>query len=131
MVKYGKHYGLPGKAFEFRDWDAFLGQYFHKIEGILDYNYFDFDSKQPGWVKLRVNPDDAPESVLLLKKRFFRFPSPVKYPEPSSPQGLSHEREEYLYKEIRPFVRNKSNRDITCPKPQNPVIPKKSRRRQR
>ncbi|MCP4112739.1 MAG: hypothetical protein GY749_45630, partial [Desulfobacteraceae bacterium] len=114
---YGKHYGLSYNTFEFREWDLFLCDYFHKIEGILNYNYFDFSRDKPGQVLLRVRHGDEPKSVFLLKKRFFRFPTPVKYPKPCSPEGLSYERQKYLYKEIRPFVRDSSKRDITCPEP--------------
>jgi len=114
---YGRHYGLSQNAFEFRDWNSFLCQYFEPIEGILKYNYFDFNYKNPGWVQLRVHPSDEPKSVLLLKERFFRFPLPFKYPEPIFPEGLTYEREMYLYKEIRPLIRNHAKRDLVCPKP--------------
>ena len=114
---YGKHYGLSHNAFEFREWGSFLRQYFDPIENILNYNYFDFDCEKPGSVSLRVKPTDKPRSVSLLRKRFFRFPLPVRYPESVFPKGLSYDRQEYLYKEIRPFVRDHSKRDITCPKP--------------
>lgn len=114
---YGRHYGLSHNAFEFREWNSFLGQHFNPVENILNYNHFDFDCEKPGVVSLRVRQADSPRSVSLLRKRFFRFPLPVRYPEPLFPKGLSYDRQEYLYREIRPFVRDHSKRDITCPKP--------------
>jgi hypothetical protein len=30
---------------------------------------------------------------------------------------LSDERQQYLYKQVRPHVRNPHKRDLTCPKP--------------
>jgi len=114
---YGKHYGLSHNVFEFREWNSFLSQYFDPIENILKYNYFDFDYEKPGSVFLRVKPTDTPKSISLLKKRFFRFQLPVRYPEPILPNRLSYERQEYLYKEIRPFVNDHIKRDLTCPKP--------------
>ena len=116
---YGKHYGLSNNLFELREWNSFLSQYFHPIENILNYNYFDLDHKNPGWVFMRIHSDDEPKSMFLLKQRFFRFSSPAKYPKPSLPKGLSYDRQKYLYKEIRQFVRDSSKQDLTCPKPKD------------
>jgi hypothetical protein len=113
---YGEHLGLP-KEFEYRCWDSYLATYFKPVDSLLNYNYFGFDAAKPGCIELRVAPDDIPLEVNILKRKHTRFASEIEPPKEILPEGLTLERETYLYKEIRGFVRNPKKRDRTCPYP--------------
>ena len=114
---YGKHLGFRESIYEYRNWCHYLERFLKPIDGITDYNSFRFDNQRPGWVSLKTKMNDEYEDVFLLKRRRFRFPRPVDYPPAVAPDGLSDERQQYLYKHVRPHVRNPHKRDLTCPKP--------------
>ena len=114
---YGKHLGFRDPIYEYRHWCHYLERFFKPIDGITDYNYFAFDHERPGWVSLKTKTNDESEDVFLLKSRRFRFQHPVYYPPAVAPDGLSDERQQYLYKQVRPHVRNPHKRDLTCPPP--------------
>jgi len=114
---YGKHLGFRDPIYEYRNWCHYLERFFKPIDGITDYNYFAFDHERPGWVSLKTKTNDESEDVFLLKSRRFRFQHPVYYPPAVAPDGLSDERQQYLYKQVRPHVRNPHKRDLTCPPP--------------
>jgi hypothetical protein len=50
------------------------------------------------------------------KQKYMRFQE-RRYPPEVLPEGLSLERQTYLYKEIRGFIRDPKNLDLTCPVP--------------
>jgi hypothetical protein len=83
---------------------------------VLKYNYFEFDVNKPGYVEVRMKPEDEPQSLFLLKQKYMRFQE-RRYPPEVLPEGLSLERQTYLYKEIRGFIRDPNNLDLTCPDP--------------
>ncbi len=114
---YGQHLGLSSPAFAYRRWDIYLGKYFKPLDNLLRYNYFQFDANKPGCVECRVTPDGQPTSVNLLKEKHTRFSEELAYPEEIIPEGLTLERETYLYKEIRGFIRDPEKCNITCPCP--------------
>ncbi len=114
---YGKHLGFREPIYEYRNWCHYLERFFKPIDHITNYNYFAFDHERPGWVSLKRKMNDECEDVFLLKSRRFRFQHPVYYPPAVAPDGLSDERQQYLYKQVRPHVRNPYKRDLTCPKP--------------
>ena len=114
---YGKHLGFQEPIYEYRNWCHFLERFFKPINNITAYNYFTFDNQRYGYVSLKAKANDESEKVFFLKKRRFRFQRPVCYPPAVAPDGLSDERQQYLYKQVRPHVRNPHKRDLTCPKP--------------
>ena len=113
---YGQHLGLSSRSFAYRDWGPYLGKYFNPIDNVLKYNYFAFDANKPGYVEVRTKPGDQPRSLFLLKQKYMRFQE-RRYPPEVLPEGLSLERQTYLYKEIRGFIRDPKNLDLTCPVP--------------
>ena len=113
---YGQHLGLLSRSFAYRDWGNYLGKYFNPIDNILRYNYFEFDVNKPGYVEVRTKPEDEPRSMFMLKKKYMRFQERT-YPPEVLPAGLSLERQTYLYKEIRGFIRDPNHLDLTCPDP--------------
>ena len=77
-----------------------------------------FSAEAPGYVFLRKGADDEEVSVQLLRcgvdtgsDLFKTRPAPVQ------PAGLSQQRQTYLYRNIRPYVRP-MYQDATCPAPQ-------------
>ncbi|CAG8723093.1 10730_t:CDS:2, partial [Ambispora leptoticha] len=81
-----------GKGFQYLDLNSVLGIFFKKLSGLQKYQHFVFEAARPGIVKTQLVAN-----VLT--------PSPLDY-----------KRQEYLYHNIRLFVRDEF-KDITCPKP--------------
>ena len=85
------------------------------------YQHFLFEAANPGIVKAQVVANGAYTEFNLLKarkacvseitKKIKSFSIPVLTPPP-----LDYKRQEYLYHNIRPFVRDEF-KDITCPQP--------------
>jgi len=114
---YGQHLGYKEPIYQYRNWGHYLEKYFKPIEGIAKYHYFTFDKDKPGWVKMSETPDGKAVSLFILKKRRFKFQDPLTYPSAIKPDDLSQDRKKYLYKNVRPHVRDPKKKDITCPKP--------------
>jgi hypothetical protein len=113
---YGEHLGLLSRNIVYRDWLNYLKKHFNTIDDILSYNYFEFDNKMKGYVKIRRKPEDEPKKMYLLKKSHKMFKE-ESCPKELFPEGLSNDRQIYLYKEIRGFIRDPQKRDVTCPCP--------------
>ena len=94
----------------------FFKKHFKEIPKITGINTFRFSVVNPGIVQIKRSHESSWESIRLLKKPRFIFPSNSR-PSIVIPDGLDLERQTYLFKEIRGFVRNPKRRDITCPKP--------------
>lgn len=113
---YGQHLGQEESKIDFRNWSVFLKKHFKEIPHITEIITFQFLAKKPGIVKIKRSQEGAWETIRLLKKPRFVFPSASR-PTEITPKGLDLERQTYLYKEIRGFIRNPKRKDITCPKP--------------
>ena len=87
------------------DWVAYLGQYFKKLPQIKSFYHFRFDKKHPGTVFCKRYWDSEEKAVNLLRNRNF-LPEPGQLPDIENPQGISRERADYLFKEIREFCRD-------------------------
>lgn len=102
---------------EWREWDTFFSSSFKPLPGIRQYQHFRFSKDSPGIVFTREKCD-SPESEHTLFKRgekacnFHQSHLPPILP----PAGLSHDRAQYLHKEIRQFVKAQY-RDELCPSP--------------
>jgi len=113
---HGKHLGLKEPRIDFGDWKCFLRKHFKEIPGIANIATFRFASAKPGIVEIKRSQGSEWETISLLKRPRFVFPSTSK-PQEIVPMGLDLERKTYLFKEIRGFVRSPKRKDITCPKP--------------
>ena len=115
---YGKHLGYKKNCYEYKDWPHFLEKYFNPVNGILKYSYFEFYSNKPGKIYLKemIEAKEFKEEA-ILKDNLYRF-SKDELPSVITPKGLDEERKQYLYKEIRGFVRCPEKQNITCPKPE-------------
>ena len=84
------------------DWSTLLGQYFKKLPNIKKFHHFQFSKDKPGVVYCR-------EFLSSLEKLFFSLRNGVAIPPASvlpqkiNPEGLSEERQNYLYRKIRQF----------------------------
>ena len=87
------------------DWVAYLGQYFKKLPQIKSFYHFRFDKEHPGTVFCKRYWDSEEKAVNLLRNRNF-LPEPGQLPDIVNPQGISRERADYLFKEIREFCRD-------------------------
>ncbi|KAG9297421.1 hypothetical protein G9A89_000622, partial [Geosiphon pyriformis] len=110
-----------GKGFQYLDLNSVLGIFFKKLNGMQKYQHFLFEAANPGIVKAQMVVNGAytefnflktrKASVSEITKEIKSFSIPVLNPPP-----LDYKRHEYLYQNIRAFVRDKF-KDIICPKP--------------
>ena len=72
-----------------------------------------FDSSSPGLCYFKATPDGEEQCVRMLKKM---ETLPPGAPPPLAPPGLSLQRQEYLHRQIRPYVAE-AWKDVVCPEP--------------
>ena len=102
------------------DWASFLNPYFKRqaFEGLKSLHHLVFSSEHPGKVMVRKETDGTEETVTILKKQHLSWkPDPSVLPSEIQPQGLSHERRQYLYEKIREFCPTSRSTDAVCPPP--------------
>ncbi|XP_067949763.1 uncharacterized protein [Watersipora subatra] len=99
------------------DWSTFLCRYFSKIKGIKSAHQFTFTNETPGSVMVRQFCNSYESATSLIQYS----PLNDEMPEKLTPLGMTRERKQYLYKEIREFCKEE-HRDIVCP----PVPPAQS-----
>ena len=87
------------------DWVTYLQQYFKKLPQIKTYYHFRFDKDFPGTVFCKQHWFSEERAINLLRNEN-RLPQPGQLPAIVNPQGISRERAEYLYREIREFCRD-------------------------
>ena len=98
-------------------WSSFLTWYFKPIPHILSYQVFHISSCQPGRVSLQKYSSSPKESVSILRD----LDIPIgELPDEIPLNGLSIERQWYLYEQIREFCTTVEAADTTCPKPSLP-----------
>src|SRR6266496_4500655 len=122
--------GLPGgrdnkarryngkEGFQYYDILSSLAAYFKKLPGMQKFQHFLFTSPNPGIVKVQEVTNGPFQEFKLLKtskleaskvmEKIKALSFPVLTPPP-----MKHERQEYLYNYICPFVRDEF-KDITC-----------------
>ncbi|XP_070173725.1 uncharacterized protein [Littorina saxatilis] len=98
------------------DWHAFFDGWFQPLKGIKSNYHFRFTPAAPGKVYMKKRLEDAEQLVSLaydpavVAERLTNLPAPVP------PPGLPLARKQYLYQQIRPFVKPCAQ-DIVCPRP--------------
>jgi hypothetical protein len=107
-----------GKGFQYLDIKAILGIYFKKLNGLQKYQHFLFKASNLGVVKTQEVANGTFIEFNLLKTRKTDIFEEIKALSilVLTPPPLDYKRQEYLYQNIRPFVRDEF-KDITCPKP--------------
>ena len=82
------------------------------------YQYFRMAADRPGAVVVKTGSDTEEREIAMLKPRV-QFP--VHMPDILPAAGLSKQRQTYLYKTVRPFVRPQFQ-DSTCPAPTTDAV---------
>ena len=95
--------------------------FFKKLSGLQKYQHFLFEATNPRIVKAQIVANSAFTKFNLLKTRKASVSEIIKEIKSFSiiiltPPPLDYKRQEYLYHNIHPFVRDKF-KDITCLKP--------------
>src|SRR6185369_6875271 len=106
-----------GKGFQYLDIKAILGIYFKKLPSIQKFQHFPFEATDFGTVKVQEVANGPFTEFNLLKTKKADIFEEIRALSilVLTPPPLDHKRQEYLYHNIRPFVRDKFN--ITCPRP--------------
>lgn len=84
---------------------------------ITKYHHFSFNQKTPREVIVKESIDGEEQTFNLLKKQKHRFDYVVEKPSILIPNGLSIERQWYLYDNIREHIPYVEDKDETCPLP--------------
>ena len=110
-----------GKGFQYLDLNSVLGIFFKKLSGLQKYRHFVFEAAKPGVVKAQLVANGIYTEFNLLKTRKASVSEVTKEIKSFSilvltPSPLDYKRQEYLYHNIRPFVRDEF-KDLTCPQP--------------
>jgi hypothetical protein len=119
LNKARRYNGRDG--FQYFDILSSLAVYFRKLNGMQKFQHFLFTRANPGVVRAQEVAGGPFREFKLLKASKFEvskvirkiksLPFPVLVPPP-----MKYERQEYLYKHVRPFVSDEF-KDITCPQP--------------
>src|SRR5215204_3447840 len=107
-----------GKGFQYLDLKAILGIYFKKLPSIQKYQHFLFEATNLGMVKAQEIANGPFAEFNLLKTKKSDIFEEIKALSilVLTPPPLDHKIQEYLYDNIRPFVKDEY-KDITCPRP--------------
>lgn len=105
----------------YRDWSPWLLKFFEKLPDITSYRHFRITKSKPGIVFLKKVIDGKETEVQLLKKEMsFGKSKKIKLPIQIFPKGLSLERKWYLHDQIRMHIPLERDKNMTCPKPNQP-----------
>ncbi len=99
------------------DRSSYFAIHFRRITGIKSFHHFHFDSSCPGIDHVQERCDSEKIRISLLKDDW--VPSLSASPQQIFPNGLSQERQWYLYEKIRTFCPD-PEKDTTCPLPAVP-----------
>ena len=97
------------------NWSSFLERYFNKIPNIKRYHHFRFSNDDPGQLYFKEYKSSPEQSLMLLKNPMI-LPAASVLPSKLHPEGLSQERKQYLYHEIRQFCKP-GTKDLVAPAP--------------
>ena len=107
-----------GKGFQYLDIKAILGIYFKKLPSIQKYQHFLFEAINFGVFKAQEIANGPFVEFNLLKTKKADILEEIRALSilVLTPPPLDYKRQEYLYQNIRPFVKDEY-KDITCPRP--------------
>ena len=99
------------------DWTTSLGLYFKKFPQIKSCYHFRFHKDHPGIVFCKEYWNSEVKAINILRNARV-VPAGGELPPTISPSGMSKERAEYLYKEIREFYKDGTEDLVAPPVPQ-------------
>ena len=97
------------------NWSSFLERYFNKLPNIKKYHHFRFSKDEPGKVYFKEF-STSPEQSRVLLKNCAILPPASMLPPTINPEGLSQDRKQYLFREIRTFCKP-GTEDLVAPPP--------------
>ena len=100
---------------QYYDWKSYLATFFEKIPNITRYHHFNFSHEYPDGEIHVQEFNDSEEKVFNMLTDSNNLPKNI-LPTPIYPVGMTHDRKEYLYREIRKFCRP-GTEDIVAPRP--------------
>jgi len=108
-------------GFQYFDIVNSLKTYFKKLPGLQKFQHFTFTNANPGIIKAQEIANGTFQEFKLLKINKFTANKILENVKALSfsvlvPPPMKYERQDYLYQNIRPFVKDEY-KDITCPKP--------------
>ncbi|KAL8607147.1 hypothetical protein ACOMHN_009541 [Nucella lapillus] len=98
------------------NWQAFFSNHFRTMPGIKKIGHFHFSSDTPGVMKYRETLADAEEEFRLVADVQRVLAELPDMPDVIPAPGLSPDKQDYLYRNIRSFVRD-GTKDILTPLP--------------
>ena len=109
------------KGFQYFDILSSLEIYFRKLPGMQKFQHFLFTNAKPGVVKVQEFANGPFQEFKLFKLGKSETSKVIEKIKALSfavlvPPPMELKRQEYLYHNIRPFVRDEF-KDITCPRP--------------
>ena len=95
-----------------------MGIYFKKLNGLQKYQHFLFEASNLGTVKVQEVANGPFTEFSLMKTKKVDILEEIRALSilVLTPPSLDYKRQEYLYHNICPFVKDEY-KDITCPKP--------------
>ena len=100
------------------NWVTFFVTHLKKISNITKYHHFTASTNKKGIIISKIFRDSTEIESALLKDDSWN-PTIHEMPPIIEPQGMSAERQWYLYDKIRPYCSDKA-KDLTCPLPSVP-----------
>lgn len=99
------------------NWSEFFEDHVVKtaLRGISKLQHFRFSCSTPGVVYVKSSSAGSEKKITLIKEQSWK-PLPSDLPEIVVPNGLTSERQLYLYEKIREFCTD-STKDLVCPRP--------------
>ena len=109
------------EGFQYYDIISGLKTCFKKLPGLQKFQHFLFTSSNPGMIKAQEVANGSFQEFKLLKTSKSETSKVMESIKATSfpvlkPLPMELKRQEYLYHNIRPFVRDEF-KDITCPRP--------------
>jgi hypothetical protein len=94
------------------------------LKGITNYQNEVIEQKNPSIIIVKEHKDSKELRINLTKKKFLftKLKPPKRLPKQIFPEGLSLERQWYLYDKIRCHVPLEKDKNETCPKPKSPKL---------
>jgi hypothetical protein len=111
------------------NWSEYLGKYFQTLPGILKYHHFRLDTSELGTVFTKEYEDSNEIEFNIL--RCEPDDSVNDLPSTITPPGMSADRQQYLFDNIRQYCPNDTAANLTCPLPAREEIenPQSKRRK--
>ena len=102
------------------NWSEFFENHTIKtaLKGISKMHHFEFTARKPGMVLVKESSDGVERSIRLFKDTSWK-PSAEQLPSLVVPNGLSIERQWYLFDKIMEFCPD-DKKDAVCPEPTYP-----------